>query len=95
MYLDDTRIDIFFYDEVKKIERDENGKVLYFDGESMNTHEEFICDNCECAFDVDARIEFNTKVNTAKDFSEDYETSIYEDEIKLEEPKESDCKELW
>lgn len=85
-----------FLGNAKNIVRDENGKILYFDEDSMNTKEEYICDNCDCAFDVDAKVEFSTKINVVKDFSEDYETSIYEEEITLEEPEESlNCKELW
>ena len=61
----------------------------YFDNQTMDTHEEFICDKCDCAFDIDGKISFDTKVNTLHDFSEDYSTQIYKgDRSSLNEPNE-------
>jgi uncharacterized C2H2 Zn-finger protein len=79
----------------RNIVRDElTGKIIYFDGESMNTHEEMTCDRCGCTFDVNGKINFVTKINVAHDFSEDYSTKIYKnDRIKLEEPTVN--KVLW
>lgn len=78
----------------KNVVRDENGKIMFFEGESLNLHEEYICDNCGCTFDVDVKPTFETKVNVKHDFSEDFTTPIYEEErIELKEPKED--KGLW
>lgn len=81
----------------KNIVKDDNGHIQFFDGETMDLHEEYTCDNkaCNCTFNVDMRPTFNTKVYVAHDFSEDYTTTIYKDRINLEEPKEVTTKELW
>lgn len=73
--------------------RDENGKILFFDGETMDLHEEYICDHCDCAFMIDMKSSFDVKIDNVHDFSEDYSTPIYEDRIELKEPKEE--KGLW
>lgn len=76
--------------------RDENGKIMFYDGDTMDLHEEFTCEHCNCTFSVDMKPTFDVKVNVNHDFSEDYSTPIYEDRITLEEPKENkEDKSLW
>ena len=75
--------------------RDENGRILFFEGETMDLHEEYTCDHCNCTFSVDMKPAFDTKVVVEHDFSEDYSTPIYsEDRFELEEPK-GNTKGLW
>lgn len=83
--------------DAKNIVRNEEGKILFFEGNTMDLHEEYTCDNpkCNCTFTIDMRPTFVTKVNVQHDFSEDYSTTIYDDRITLEEPKELKTKELW
>jgi endogenous inhibitor of DNA gyrase (YacG/DUF329 family) len=71
----------------KDIIRDDKGKIEFFNGETMNLHEEFECEECQTLFEVDATINFSCKHNNNIDFDEDYETTIYKNRIKLEEPK--------
>ncbi len=73
--------EIFFPDtllgEPSNIIRDEEGKVEFFEGNSMNLKEEFVCYNCDCTFIVEAKVSFNTKINSKViDFNEDYITTI-------------------
>lgn len=64
----------------KNIVRDDSGKIIYFDGESMNATEEYTCDKCECTFNVFGRFEFESSVNVEHDFSEDYEIDFSDKE---------------
>lgn len=70
--------EIFFPDEflgqATNIIRDESGKILFWDGDSMNLKEEFVCDNCGTPFSIEGQITFKTKEN--KDmFDDDWTTS--------------------
>lgn len=49
-----------FVGDATNIIKDENGDVLGFDGNDMNTSEEYTCDNCGKPFMVDASITFRT-----------------------------------
>jgi hypothetical protein len=83
--------EIFFPDVLlgkpKDIIRDEDGVIEFFNGDSMNLHEEFECENCNTTFDVDATISFSTRYNSKINFDEKHETTIYKNRIKLPEPK--------
>lgn len=71
----------------RDIIRDENGAIEFFNGDTLNTHEEFDCENCGVAFEVETTMTFTTSYDTKTDFDEEYETTIYKNRIKLEEPK--------
>lgn len=74
--------------------RDKDGRILYFDGESLDLDEEYICDRCGCTFKVSMKPTFETKIYTEHDFSEDYSVPLYsEDRISLDEPEE--VQKLW
>ena len=51
-----------FLGKPTNIIKDEEGQVLGFHGEDMNTVETFICDKCGTKFTVDASITFRTAV---------------------------------
>lgn len=71
----------------RDIIRDDDGSIEFFNGETMNLHEEFECENCQALFEVDATINFSCKYDKKIDFDEEYETTIYKNRVKLEEPK--------
>ena len=50
-----------FVGQPSNIVKDENGNVLGFDGEDMNTVETFTCEHCGKTFKVDASITFCTE----------------------------------
>ena len=76
----------------KNVLRDKDGRILFFDGESMELQETYICDNCNCTFISEIKPLFETRVDVNHDFSEDYSVKIYEDRIELQEPNE---ESLW
>lgn len=83
-----------FFGSPSAIIRDRWGHINFFEGETLDTKEEYTCDKCGCTFDVDAKISFETKVNVKHTFDEEYSTPIYETEIKLEEPVDTKVG-LW
>ena len=70
-----------FLGEPKNIIKTEEGNVLGFDGEDMNTEETYYCDHCGKQFKIDASVTFKT---SAVDdiFSEDEDE--YVSKIKKE-----------
>lgn len=51
-----------FLGKPEHIIKDENGKILGFDGEDMNTSEVYTCDNCGKVFTIDGVITFKADV---------------------------------
>jgi len=74
-----------FLGKAKEVYRDESGKVIGFDGIDMDLKETYTCDFCNYTFDVEATIDFQTKLNARHDFDDDYSSTIYEDRISLKE----------
>lgn len=70
--------EIFYPDDmlgkVSDVMRDDNGKVLFFNGESLNLKEEFVCDNCGTTFTVEGIINFKTK-EVKDSFEDDWTTT--------------------
>lgn len=71
----------FFFGDVKDITRDYSGKIISFSGNSLNLSENYICDGCGTAMKVYARINFESVVDTVRDFNNDY---VSQKEKKLE-----------
>lgn len=69
----------------QEIQRDSFGKILLYGGIDQDLKEEFICENCDTAFKVTARLDFVVEEDKYKSFSEDYSTTIYKDRIKLKD----------
>lgn len=80
-----------FFGKPKNILRDDNGKIVAFEGDTLDTKETYTCDRCGCTFDVETKVLVDTKVNVEQDFSEDYSVQIYKDRLVLNEDRVS----LW
>ena len=67
--------EIFYPDSVFnkdiKITRDEQGKIVYSNGDSFCLTEEFECEHCGCLFSIESKTTFNTKAIEVKDFEEE------------------------
>ena len=84
--------DVFYRDDLlgrpENIIRTENGTIELFTGENPNYEESFICDNCGCTFKVKASVNYSVEIDKEHDYSEDYETSLFNKErLILEESK--------
>lgn len=75
-----------FFGQPRNIVRN-NGKIIYFDGKSLNTSETYNCDECGKDFKVEAYITFNTD---ADDMFDDFQTSIYDTVVHLDEEDEDE-----
>ncbi len=66
-----------FVGQPTHIVKDENGNVLGYDGEDMQTSEFFVCDHCGKKFKVDASVTFRTEpVKDVFDDGDDFITKI-------------------
>jgi DNA-directed RNA polymerase subunit RPC12/RpoP len=74
--------EIFYPDSLlgkpEDISRDEKGKIIFYNGESMDLSEDFVCLNCGCTFKVDGTINFTTKEleQSDDDFEEEYSVRL-------------------
>lgn len=46
----------------KNIEKDEAGKLIYFNGADMDTTETYVCDNCNRKMTITAKVQFDATV---------------------------------
>lgn len=74
--------------DAHNVYRDLEGKILYYDGNNLDTEAEYKCDGCDCKFKVRAEVRFFTFEDKKKNFSEDYT-------IKLKSKKSTEPNQLW
>lgn len=72
-----------FIGSPKYIDRDNLGKITYFDGTTMNTNETYVCEECGVTFGVKAQVNFKTFINEKMDFSTDYKSPLKEKKLSL------------
>lgn len=48
-----------------------DGKIMYYGGNSMNLEEHYVCDRCNTAFKVTAKVQFSTQEEKVN-FNDDY-----------------------
>lgn len=63
------------------IERDYSGKILTFQGKTLDLNEEYICDNCNKKFNITATVKF--KVTEQEEFSTEYISPLKEKKLVL------------
>ena len=54
----------------------EDGKILNFEGETMDVKESYLCDDCGTQFNITAKVLFTTSVDESKNMQEDYKKSF-------------------
>lgn len=62
-----------------------NGKIDWYTGLTMDKKESYICDKCNCKFDVTARVIFNTFTTERTNFSSDYKQQVRRDKLIFDE----------
>lgn len=65
-----------FFGSPKDIERTYDGKIIQFDGTSIDTKEEYKCDGCGKSFYINAQIKFQSYLDEKIDFDTDYSTPL-------------------
>ena len=73
-----------FLGKPSEIEKTHTGKIDVFDGMSMNTVEEYVCDRCGTKFRVVAHVNFKSfEVDDSKKFNSTYVTPLHTQKISL------------
>ena len=67
------------------IERDKNGKLVNYEGSSIDVFENYICDCCNHGFRVISKIGFSTESNKLENFDEEYSSPLHKNTLFLEE----------
>lgn len=65
-----------FLGQPSNIIKDEKGTILGYDGEDMQTSEEFVCEKCDKKFTVDASVTFKTNQTADVFDDEEYTTKV-------------------
>ena len=71
-----------------RIVRDENGKILDYDGIDIDTKEKYTCDKCHTTFKVNAKMQFYASFDKVSNFDEEYTMSTHKDVFHLDEEAE-------
>lgn len=69
----------YFFGTPGNIKRDINGKLVHYDGTSIDQFETYTCDNCGTEFRVVAKLQLNTETPFTSCFNEEYVTPIKRD----------------
>ena len=72
------------------ISRSFEGKILYFDGKTMDTDETFICEHCGAPLKIHADVTFKVSVDNKRDFSDEYTSQLKSKKAILWEGPEID-----
>ena len=75
-----------FLGEPRDIVKTSSGAIDFYDGDSMNLEEQYVCDHCGAILNIKAKVTFEVEIDDKKDFSKDYSVPLYTDRIKLKEP---------
>lgn len=70
-----------FFGNPTRIEKDSNGKIIYFSGSSMNVQETYNCDFCGRAMKIKADISFKNDVQQVQN----HVTTFKKSNLKLDE----------
>lgn len=67
------------------IERDATGKILSYEGSSIDLFETYTCDKCNHTFRIISKIGFSTEEDKLENFDEEYSSPIHKNNLFLEE----------
>lgn len=74
-----------FFGKPFMIERDNSGKIINYEGSSVDLFETYTCDKCNHTFRVVAKMCFTTEEDKLENFEEEYVSSISKNNLFLEE----------
>ena len=66
----------YFFGKPKNIKRDVNGKLVHYEGSSVDLFETYTCDGCGTDFRVVAKLQLTTETPHFACFNEEYVTQI-------------------
>ena len=65
-----------FLGQPKKVTKDFAGRILDFQGSTMDTRETYICDKCDCKFSVRAQVQFYTEAKETTNTTQPFKMKI-------------------
>lgn len=74
-----------FFGKAIHIERDKQNQITDIVGSNLDTEETYTCNFCNVPFFVTAKISFSTKVDSKRNFEEDYATKITKEKFLFDE----------
>lgn len=66
----------YFFGVPENIERTEDGKLVSYEGSSVDLFEKYRCDNCNALFRVVAKLQLTTELDYPGSFEVEYLTKI-------------------
>lgn len=72
-----------FFGRPLDVDRDSTGRIEAYDGTTMNTEEDYVCDNCSTVFTVEAIVKFKTKERKTLEFNPVYSSPLKDKKISL------------
>lgn len=70
---------------VKNIKRDQNNKIISYEGVPFDNIETFECNVCNCTFKAIARMSYTSEYRDELSFNEDYVTPIVKRKVFMKE----------
>jgi DNA-directed RNA polymerase subunit RPC12/RpoP len=67
------------------IERNYNGTIMEYEGESVDLFDTYTCDNCDKLFRVSAKMNFTTSIDEVEPFEEEYISPLNKSQLFIEE----------
>lgn len=68
-----------------EIEKDVNGKIVYYENGDMNVSENYICDKCNKPFKIIAKVSFITALDSRMDFNAEYSSPQKKNSLFMKE----------
>lgn len=66
----------YYFGIPEDIQRDENGKIISYEGSSVDLFEKYKCDKCNTEFRVVSKLQLTTELSFPGSFNEEYITRI-------------------
>ena len=66
----------YYFGVPHSIVRDSNGKIVSYEGTSVDLLEKYTCDNCNTEFRVVSKLQLTTELTFPGSFNEDYVSKI-------------------
>lgn len=74
-----------FLGKPQNIDRTSEGKIISYDNTSVDTNESYVCDKCNHAFKIAAKLVFVTEEDKLENFDEEYTSKLRKNVLFLEE----------
>lgn len=70
----------YYFGKPENIQRDENGKLLSYEGSSVDLFEKYKCDKCDTEFRVVSKLQLTTELEFPGSFNSDYVTNLFKND---------------